>query len=103
MIFKSEDFQWKVLDPGDQVADKFLKILSSVLCSLQHLLVVCLLFAVIIHDHFVSDEGQTHNAQTAVTSNNHLGHCTHACVGGEVCFKHTNVIKSKKKEVSRIV
>lgn len=48
-----------VLDLGHQVADKFLKILSSVLRSLQHLLVVCLLFAVIIHDHFVCDEGQT--------------------------------------------
>lgn len=92
-----------MLDFGNQVANKFLKILSPVLRSLQYLLVVCLLFAVIIQDHLVGDEGQTQHTQTAVASHNHLWHCAHACVEKEACFKHTDIIKSKKKKKGKIL
>lgn len=75
-----------MLDLGHQVADEILEILGSALCGPQHLLVVRLLAAVIIHHNFVRDEGQTKDTQTAVAGHNHLWHRTHACTGRKGLF-----------------
>lgn len=68
----------KVLDLGDEVANKFLEVLGSVLGGLQHLLMVCLLIALIICHNLVGDEGETQDTQATVTSHHHLWNCAHA-------------------------
>lgn len=52
-------FCLQILDVADEVADEPLEVLGSALGGPEHLLMVCLLAAVVIcHDH-VGDEGQT--------------------------------------------
>lgn len=67
----------KVLDLGEEVADKLLDVLGSVLGGPQHLLMVCLLIALIVRHDLVGDEGETQDAQATVTSHHHLWHRAH--------------------------
>lgn len=67
----------KVLDLSDEVADKPLEVLGSVLGGLQHLLVVGFLIAVIICHDLVGDKRQTQDMQATVTSHHHLWDCAH--------------------------
>lgn len=59
------------------MTDEPLEVPGPVLGGLQHLLVIRSLPALIIHHSLVCDEGQSQDAQAAVTSHHHLRNCAH--------------------------
>ncbi len=77
----------KVLDLGNEMADELLEVLGSMLGGSQHLLMVCLLTAVITRHNLVGDEGQTQDTQAAVTSHHHLWHGTHTLMERSSLFQ----------------
>lgn len=76
-LFFVSRFQMRLLDLGDEVTDELLEVLGSALGGPQHLLMVCLIVAVVICHNLVGDERQAQDTQATVTSHHHLWHRTH--------------------------
>lgn len=68
-----------VLHPGHHGGHQLLQLLGSLLADLQHLLVVGLLLALVVHHRLVGDERQRKGAHAAVARDDDLVHGAHAC------------------------